>query len=314
MRSVVRFKRQIIQLWVAVALAVAACDGPPRQRDFPEAAWHGRTGTGGFTHGRSGASINLIILYTTEHSAERALKLWRESESVSGHYVVSQQGKVWQVLRDADAGWHAGNREFNLRSIAIAVEGFADPLNPENPSRDSTWQTNEQLEALAGLIQWLCVRYQIPVDRAHIIGKNQVPGVRTLEYSQSGPQYWGGAGNKCSPGATWNWGRLMEKLGRKPVYQSLVTETNCAVTTLPGSDAPILFVVKAGMQLEAYDRHTGYWLVFATQESLPQPYLPAGRYHWDGWVDERLVTAAVGGSGNSSTTNKSPNRWKHVND
>lgn len=275
-----------------VSLLLLPCAGCGRRTEgpgYPEAKWYPRSAQGGFDEGRQGATIDRIILYTTEHSAEKARKLWRESESLSGHYMVTMKGEVWQFLGDADTGWHAGNKEYNLRSIAIAVEGFADPANPENLTKDASWQTELELDALANLMKWLCERYAIPVDRAHIIGKNQVPGVRTETYPQSGSQYWGGASNKTSPGAFWDWGRLMERLGRQPDYRSLKALTNCPITTLPETNAPVITLQSTGKELQAYDRYDGYWLVRVTDPSVPQPYLPPGRYHWDGWIDARFV-------------------------
>jgi hypothetical protein len=86
----------------------------------------------------------------------------------------------------------------------------------------------------------------------------------------------------------------MEKLGRKPVYRSLIVLTSCAVTTMPETNAPVITPVLAGKELKAYDNHNGYWLVLATDESVSQPYLPSGRYHWDGWVNESFVAETPG--------------------
>jgi len=30
--------------------------------------------------------------------------------------------------------------------------------------------------------------------------------------------------------------------------------------------------------------------VLVTEPGVPQPNLPSGRYHWDGWIDKRCVT------------------------
>jgi len=277
------------RLWFAALLLLSGCNGRPVGAGYPDAQWFPRSTKGGFEQGRHGKKIDLIVIYTTEHTADRIKKLWRESEGKSGHYVVTKDGDVWQFLRDSDAGWHAGNMDYNLRSIAIAAEGFADPKNPENTTTNAGWQSAAELKSIAQLITWLCAQYQVPVDRAHIIGKNQVPGVATDQFPKSGPQYWGGASNKSSPGAYWNWTKLMESLGRKPIYRSVVVMTNCFITTLPETNAPIISAVSAGKQLEAYDRYGGYCLVMATDTCVPQPYIEPGRYHWDGWLAKKYV-------------------------
>lgn len=290
--SWVRYRGPQAMFLTACCLLILAsgCGGKPGGVGYPDAEWLPRLVEGGFEEGRRGRAIDMIVLYTTEHSLERAVKLWRGSESMSGHYMVSGDGKVMQFLKDSDTGWHAGNREYNLRSIAIAVEGFADPENPENPTKDLSWQTEELFDSLAKLIRWLSDTHRIPIDRAHIIGKNQVPGVSTPRFPKGGPQYWGGPSNKTSPGAWWNWGRLMEKLGRRPVYSTLTALTNCPITTLPQPNAPTIISIVAGQKLVAYDSHEQYYLVFVAGKSgTAQPYLASGEYHWDGWIDTRFV-------------------------
>lgn len=284
----------VLLAFPCMLLFFSGCGGRPKNVGFPEAEWLPRLTQGGFEEGRRGQSIDLIILYTTEHAVERAKKLWRESESLSGHYMVTGEGKVMQFLKDSDAGWHAGNKDYNLRSIAIAVEGFADPNNLENPTKDLSWQTEELFDSLAKLIKWLCERHHIPMDRAHIIGKNQVPGVSTSRFPKGGPLYWGGASNKTSPGALWNWRRLMEKLGRKPVELPLTVLTNCFITTLPQANAPILAPASQGQKLEAYDAYEEFYLVVvAGIDGVSQPYLRSGRYHFDGWIERRYVLEAA---------------------
>ena len=278
---------------VAVALLLSGCHKTPKA-DYATAKWFSRLPPDGYTPAREGRKIDLIILYTTEHAAERIRKLWCESPAVSGHYIVTENGEVWQCLKDSDGGWHAGNRDYNLRSIAVAVEGYADPGNPENLTKTTPWPTEQQLVAVANLMKWLCEQYAIPVDRAHIIGKNQFPGVKTEQYPESRPQYWGGASNKSAPGTNWNWCRLMEKLGRRPDYHSLIVMSNCVVTTMPAANSPVITPVMAGKELTAYDNCNGYWLVLMKDQSVAQPYLPVGRYHWDGWVDARCVTVLSG--------------------
>jgi len=35
--------------------------------------------------------------------------------------------------------------------------------------------------------------------------------------------------------------------------------------------------------------------VLVTEPSVAQPYLPAGRYHWDGWIEKRFVAVVPHG-------------------
>ena len=55
--------------------------------------------------------INYVVIHTTQGSADGTLSWFRNSKSdVSAHYVIrSNDGKVWQCVRDKDIAWHAGN-------------------------------------------------------------------------------------------------------------------------------------------------------------------------------------------------------------
>ncbi len=296
-RTLRKLQMSRILLFLCLFAMLVGCHRSPQHADYPDAKWIPRLVQAGFDKGRHQRKVDLIILYTTEHTAEDAMDLWRKSDSMSGHYMVTRNGEVWQFLKDADTGWHAGNHEYNLRSIAVAVEGYAEPENAEDQTNSVPFPTYLQLESLTHLIKWLCDRHQIPVDRAHIIGKNQVPGVSTKEFPASGPQFWGGASNKISPGARWNWEQLMEKLGHKADHRVLVTLKNSSLTTLPETNAPVIATITNGATLEAYDSYGGYFLVLDHEDSPPQPYLTRlGRFHWDGWVDARCVRLIYSGN------------------
>ena len=49
------------------------------------------------------------------------------ARKVSAHYVVrSADGHVAQCVRERDVAWHAGNWDYNTRSIGIEHEGWVD--------------------------------------------------------------------------------------------------------------------------------------------------------------------------------------------
>ena len=81
------------------------------------------------------------------------------------------------MLHHEDVGWHAGNREYNERSIGIEHEGTIS--DPEN-------YTMAMIESSARLTRWLCETLNIPMDRNHIIGHVEVPGTT---HTDPGP-YW----------------------------------------------------------------------------------------------------------------------------
>lgn len=253
---------------------------------YPGAIWMGPPAEGNYEVGRRGYAIRFVIIHTTEGSAQSALDWFKNPASgASAHYIVRQDGVIWQVLGDQDTAYHAGNLTYNLQSIGIELEGWAD-------GPDFSWQTPAQYSALQNLISWLLGQYGIPSDRAHLIGHNQVPGVSSS--GCAGPSYWGGCRNHHDPGAWWSWSRLISGLGRTPNYTVLSLQTSCPVITLPQSGAPYITSLWSGQRFVAYDSYGGWYLIFLSGREAAQPFLGAGEYHWDGWVSSSCVSVGSG--------------------
>ena len=131
-------------------------------------------------------SIRYVVVHTTETPYATALRMFQSSASeVSAHYVIrSRDGHVAQTVRERDVAWHAGNWEYNARSIGIEHEGTV--AHPER------WFTSAMYTASAKLTAAVCRRYDIPVDRQHIIGHHEVPGA-----------------DHTDPGGGWDWDRFL---------------------------------------------------------------------------------------------------------
>jgi N-acetyl-anhydromuramyl-L-alanine amidase AmpD len=117
-----------------------------------------------FTKNRQGKKINKIIIHWlgmgTLESANNRFML--ATSVASAHYGISG-AKVYQWVKDEDAAWHCGNFKVNLESIGIEYDA-----NPTQPASGETYQTS------AELIANLCAKYQIPLDRQHILGHKEI--------------------------------------------------------------------------------------------------------------------------------------------
>lgn len=129
--------------------------------------------------------IDRIVVHVTEGSFDTAVRVFRDPlHAAAAHYVIrAKDGHVTQMARELDVAFHAGNREYNERSIGIEHEGFVD--------RPSSF-TKVMYEASARLAADICARYEIPVDRKHIIGHDEVPRATHTD-----------------PGRHWDWDRYM---------------------------------------------------------------------------------------------------------
>ena len=140
-------------------------------------------------------NIDKVIVHVAQGSYEGTLSHFATPNTyASAHYTVGTDGKVGQSVREKDVGWHAGNLSYNQTSVGIEHAGFV-----EYPS---TYFTEAMYRSSAKLTAYLCKKYGIPIDRAHVIGHNEVP-------DPDDPGWYGGIDNHTDPGSGWDWARYM---------------------------------------------------------------------------------------------------------
>ncbi|MFI6791263.1 N-acetylmuramoyl-L-alanine amidase [Nonomuraea sp. NPDC050383] len=170
----------------------AKADGSPSLQaeaaaaDYPNATWV-PANSGNYTASsrESSYAIDRVIIHVTQGSYAGTISWFQNaSANVSAHYVVkSSNGAITQMVRDKDIAWHAGNWDYNTRSIGIEHEGYVS---------EASWFTDAMYRSSAALTRYICDKYGIPKDRTHIIGHNQVPGA-----------------DHTDPGQYWNWTTYM---------------------------------------------------------------------------------------------------------
>ncbi|SEF31523.1 N-acetylmuramoyl-L-alanine amidase [Amycolatopsis pretoriensis] len=139
--------------------------------------------------------IDHIVIHDTEGYWDSVLKLAQDPTYVSWHYTIrSTDGLIAQHVPTKDVAWHAGNWYVNAKSIGIEHEGFA---------AKGTWYTEAMYRSSAKLVGYLARKYGIPLDRAHIIGHDNVPG--TIPSTIKG-MHW-------DPGPYWDWSHYFDLLG-----------------------------------------------------------------------------------------------------
>ena len=101
---------------------------------------------------RDGRSISMIVLHSTVGSARSALDwLTTPASRVSTHYLIDKAGKIYQLVDDLDAAWHAGKSAwFGLDSEEIQQCSLGVELENLNDGRDP--YPRAQLDAA----EWLC--------------------------------------------------------------------------------------------------------------------------------------------------------------
>ncbi|NJP88968.1 hypothetical protein HCN51_05785 [Nonomuraea sp. FMUSA5-5] len=141
--------------------------------------------------------VDYIVIHDTEGTYQGIPSLIRNPKYVSWHYTIrSRDGHVAQHVPTNDIAWHAGNWDINTRSIGIEHEGYL--------AKGGAWYTEAMYRSSARLVKYLAAKHHIPLNRAHILGHDNVPG--------TSPQTV--AGMHEDPGPYWDWEHYFELMGR----------------------------------------------------------------------------------------------------
>ncbi|MBT2230067.1 peptidoglycan recognition protein family protein [Nonomuraea sp. NEAU-A123] len=140
--------------------------------------------------------IDYIVIHDTEGTYAGVPSMVHDPEYVSWHYTIrSSDGHVAQHVRTKDIAWHSGNWDVNARSIGIEHEGYL--------AKGGTWYTEAMYIASAKLVKYLAAKHHIPLDRAHILGHDNVPGSNPTTVSSMHED----------PGPYWDWAHYFDLLG-----------------------------------------------------------------------------------------------------
>ncbi len=126
----------------------------------------------------------LIVIHQTEmESAEAALRTLHSQNPqgrVSAHYLIANNGKLYQLVDDTQRAWHAGVGSWqgitDINSISIGIELDNNGSEPFE---------ERQILSLIRLLDDLCMRFNIPRDA--IIGHADLAPSRKSDPSRHFP-------------------------------------------------------------------------------------------------------------------------------
>lgn len=149
---------------------------------------------------KNGLFIQYIVIHDTEEDYPGTIRTFRNPGGCcSANYVVDGEAggaypTVTQLVHNKDIAYHAGNYWVNQHSIGIEHVGFADAPNG--------YYTQKLYDASAQLVAYLCAVYNIPIDRAHILGHGSVPGPSQVYVH----------GMHWDPGPFWDWAYYLNRV------------------------------------------------------------------------------------------------------
>lgn len=171
-----------------------------------------------------GASVQYVAIHDTEGSWNASVATLQNDPGKSCHYIIGTDGRIGQFVTESTLAWHIGNSYYNARSVGIEHVGYFEQPYPE-----------VQYEASAKLVNYLIKKYDIPADRAHIIGHNQAPdGVNVPQSNPPCMLHWrdckanyGGSSHHTDPGV-WEWATYMPRIGGQAKCNDIWNLWNCS--------------------------------------------------------------------------------------
>ncbi len=170
-----------------------------------------------YSYEREASPQFVMIHFTSDVMANRedpynmdALRAIFMDYEVSIHYIIGRDGTVYCYIPEDRVAWHAGKGEWagnpafankmNYHSIGIELAAIGSQSDMSIYMSETEYNaldpsllgfTDAQYDALALLVEDLCHRHNIPLDRDHIIGHE--------EY----------ASRKTDPGELFDWSRII---------------------------------------------------------------------------------------------------------
>ncbi|AZM44690.1 N-acetylmuramoyl-L-alanine amidase [Streptomyces sp. WAC 06738] len=140
--------------------------------------------------------VRYIVVHDTEGGYDGSVRAVQDPEYVSWHYTLrSSDGHVAQHVRTGDVAWHAGNWQVNSQSIGLEHEArLTDP---------DAWFTEAMYRSSARLVRHLAQEYDVPLNRHHIIGHDNVPAPDPEHVPDM----------HTDPGPYWDWAHYFDLLG-----------------------------------------------------------------------------------------------------
>lgn len=161
-----------------------------------QGGWYPADGGNFSTKNRTPAEITHFVVHTTAGNRQTAGgdEFVKVGKKASTHYGINQGGWVFQFVKEKDVAWGQGGTSksprnggwgigttdkripnLNEHGLSIEISGVPeqDALNPGQIYNDAVY------ENLAFLIANCCHRNQIPVDRTHIFGHDELTTSRS---------------------------------------------------------------------------------------------------------------------------------------
>jgi N-acetylmuramoyl-L-alanine amidase len=134
-----------------------------------------------FFRGRKAYKPEAIVIHVMDGTLSGTDNWFGNTQSkVSAHYGVGKSGEVHQYVDESNTAWHAG-RVYSPTCTILKPAGNGAYINPNyytigiehEGTQQSEW-TDQMYKSSSTLLGVICKRWNIPLDRTHVIGHHEV--------------------------------------------------------------------------------------------------------------------------------------------
>lgn len=161
--------------------------------DYPGAMWLPADPTNYRIANRSRVSIICIHCTDGHERAQPVAEMWQEPHhNSSAHFVVGQQGEVFQSVAIKDVAYHA----HAANAYSVGVEHSARTPKELGPNDLGLPPSDELYASSSKLVAWLCSHLAIPPTRVAIVGHAEADPATSHQL--------------CPTGCGWDWSHYMD--------------------------------------------------------------------------------------------------------
>ncbi|MCX5387390.1 N-acetylmuramoyl-L-alanine amidase [Streptomyces sp. NBC_00083] len=230
------------------------------------------------TRPADGFGIRRIVIHDTEGSYDGTVSEFQNPENeASAHYIVKGDGShVTQMVATKDESYHSDNKTVNMHSLGIEHVGYA--------IEDGSWFGEQLYETSAALVKYLAQRFSIPLDRDHVFGHDEVPGILD---GRVATMHW-------DPGPFWDWNHYMSLLGAPAATAGAaqMPQAGQVVTVvLPFTQANQPPLTYGGKDVAPRPANFGYlYATAAATTPLTDPYMPKAVWNHGATWGDKVIT------------------------
>ena len=134
-------------------------------------------------HDRNGFKVKGIVLHSMAGTQRGTIAWFKNPDStVSAHYCIASDGEVVLTVEEKSAAWHAGNvtvekskaPKLILDNWGVNPNMITIGIEMEDKNKRNWEYPQTQYVAAVMLVTDICRRYDIPIDRGHIIMHKEI--------------------------------------------------------------------------------------------------------------------------------------------